>query len=382
MEENKNNGHHKINTVIFVILFLIALLFEIYWIMNYPDDIFLIVGIGLIAVIMGFFAFEGITDTYVNIHKQNYEQNEMLIKTQKALYLATKKNSAMLETRSEQNIEAIKYLVMKMSENQQQMTTLIKENNEEMAKRIETSGSEFSNSDITQLVEKLNKSNERLTKEVQAAVTVNELVKSNAELVKNVREVLSQSASTMAYVSNSWEEPATPEIKIPDPVVVPEPAVMESPQPEVYVVPKATEEVTEPIVMEESLFTSFEDMAEEVPTMEVTEENVESEAEEKTYLVETAEVMEEPQETTEAVVEEVTEAYSYIEDEAAEVTEELETEIEIEESAEEVQNVETDLEENSEEAVEEPEEPAAFEAPQDNGGMLSPEEIAALFAQL
>ncbi len=354
MEENKNNNSiHKFNTVIFVILFLIAILFEIYWFVNYPDDIFLIVGIGVIAIIMGFFAFEGLMDEYMTVQKQRYEQNEMLIKTQKALYLATKKNSAMLETKSEQNIEAIKYLVVKMSENQQQMTNLIKENNEEVAKRIETSGSDFSSADITQLVEKLNKTNERLTKEVQAAVTVNELVKSNAELVKNVKEVLNQSASNMRTVSAEWAET---EAQFTAPAYTepaPEP-VYEASKPVYEEQPEPVEEYQEPIAQE--MVHEYEEPIEE-PVAEVVP------------------VYEEPQE-------EVTEAYSYIEEEAVAGAEELDTEMDIEESAnsaEVLEEVEIAGETVSEEVTEEK---VPFEVPKDNGGMLSEEEIAALFANL
>jgi len=330
MEENKNKSPHKVNTVIFIILFLIAILFEIYWIMTYPEDIFMLIGIGLVAIIMGFFAFEGIMDTYMEVQKQRYEQNEMLIKTQKALYLATKKNSAMLETKSEQNIEAIKYLVLKMSENQQQMTNLIRENNEEMAKRIETSGSDFSSSDISQLVDKLAKSNERLTKEVQAAVTVNELVKSNAELVKSVKEVLGQSVSA---VSSLEETPAFDEMPVADEVPV----------------------------FEKTPIAEEIQIADEVPAFEETP------IAEEIQLTDEIPVVEE--------VPEVTEAFSYIEEETETTIESFESEIEIEE---------TTSEEISESEVEETPapEPSPFEAVPESNGLLSEDEIAALFANL
>ncbi|MBE5940412.1 MAG: hypothetical protein E7266_08445 [Lachnospiraceae bacterium] len=366
MEENKNKSPHKVNTVIFIILFLIAILFEIYWIMTYPEDIFMLIGIGLVAIIMGFFAFEGIMDTYMEVQKQRYEQNEMLIKTQKALYLATKKNSAMLETKSEQNIEAIKYLVLKMSENQQQMTNLIRENNEEMAKRIETSGSDFSSSDISQLVDKLAKSNERLTKEVQAAVTVNELVKSNAELVKSVKEVLGQSVSA---VSSLEETPAFDEMPVADEV----PVFEKTP------IAEEIQIADEVPAFEETPIAEEIQIADEVPAFEETPIAEEIQIADEVPAFEETPIAEEIQLTDEIpVVEEVpevTEAFSYIEEETETTIESFESEIEIEE---------TTSEEISESEVEETPapEPSPFEAVPESNGLLSEDEIAALFANL
>lgn len=212
MEENKSGGYTKINPAIFVILFIIALIFEFYWIMNYPYEYFMLFGIGIVALIFGFLAYEGIVASYKKNQKERYEQNEMLIKTQKALYLATKKSSASADLKAEQNIEAIKSLVSKIEENQLELTRLLQNNNRK--------SSDNDSSDIGGLVEQITRSNAKLAKEVQAAITVNELVKTNADLVKNVQEVLGQTINNVNLSSSVTDSISAPNIsnnnEIPD----------------------------------------------------------------------------------------------------------------------------------------------------------------------
>ena len=109
---------------------------------------------------------------------------------------------------------------------------MIAKNEEILAKQI-TAKPENTTNDMTSLIEQLSASNAKLAKEVQAAITVNELVKANADLVKNVREVLQNSNtlnntdSISDYVKDAVPEihiaPATPVTQeVPEAPVVPE----------------------------------------------------------------------------------------------------------------------------------------------------------------
>lgn len=293
MDDNKSSNSSGINPVIFVILFIIAMVFEFYWIINYPYEYFMLFGIGIVALIFAALSFEGIAISYRRAQKERAEQTEMLIKTQKALYLATKKNNSVADLRAEQNIEAIKYLVTKMTDNQKEIAALIKENSATNQNRIGTDQS----SDLGNIVEQITLSNARLAKEVQTAITVNELVKTNADLVKNVKEVLNQ---TIANANHSMEEESVPKAEgvafTKMPQVEPEGFAVAEPEApaeeEVYAeleefaaaepeAPMAEEVYTEPefvsveaepevSVVEETYAEQFEAIEPEVPAAEET----------------------------------------------------------------------------------------------------------------
>lgn len=194
--EQKNspsNTNNKSNSIIYYSLtFLIALLFELYWIFTRPYDYFMVIGIGIIVIITGYLTIDGITKAKAAEAALRQEQNEMIIKAQKAIYLATKKNVTESEKNREQNMRAIEVLVKSMVTSQKELVNVITTKSDELAdKQLE---SHDNTSDMSALVDKLTKSNDKLAKQVQSALTINELVKSNAELVKNVQAIMESSA--------------------------------------------------------------------------------------------------------------------------------------------------------------------------------------------
>jgi hypothetical protein len=216
MEQN-NNYKSRISPSVYLLIFIIAIIFEFYWIMTDPYDYFMLIGIGIIALIMGYLTFESIIMNYNRIQKERFDQNEMIIKTQKALYLATKKSTQANELRAAQSIEAIKYMVNKMTDNQKELTNMFLTASEEKAALTSSSATNTNGGeDIASLVAKLSESNNKLAKEVQAAVTVSELVKSNELLVNSVRDIL-----------ENREQPVVTE-SIIDNTLDPQPVVMES----------------------------------------------------------------------------------------------------------------------------------------------------------
>lgn len=194
--EQKNspsNTNNKSNSIIYYSLtFLIALLFELYWIFTRPYDYFMVIGIGIIVIITGYLTIDGITKAKAAEAALRQEQNEMIIKAQKAIYLATKKNVTESEKNREQNMRAIEVLVKSMVTSQKELVNVITTKSDELAdKQLE---SHDNTSDMSALVDKLTESNDKLAKQVQSALTINELVKSNAELVKNVQAIMESSA--------------------------------------------------------------------------------------------------------------------------------------------------------------------------------------------
>lgn len=188
--------------VFYILGLMVAIFFELYWIGNFPYDYFMLIGIGLVVLIMGYLAFDGIIKALQATQEIRQEQNELMIKAQKAIYLATKRNGAVVEKPSEP-------------------------------------------SDLSGLISQLTESNARLAKEVQQAVTVNQLVKANEELVRNVRDVIGQTSSGMNTISVMDTPPIveaptvetpiieTPIIEAPDPIEAPsteEPPITETPE--------------------------------------------------------------------------------------------------------------------------------------------------------
>lgn len=118
-----------------------------------------------------------------------------MLKASKAIYLATKRNTQEAQKQHAQNIKAIEYMMNNMISNEKDMVNAMITKNEEIAAKQITAKPE--GNDMSSLIEQLSASNAKLAKEVQSAITVNELVKANADLVKNVREVLGNSQSAL-----------------------------------------------------------------------------------------------------------------------------------------------------------------------------------------
>lgn len=186
METKKSNSH----LVFYILGFIVAVFFEFYWINNFPYDYFMLIGIGLVVLITGYLAFDGILRAISEAAAERREQNEIMIKAQKAIYLATKKNSAEAENMQVQNLKAVSLLM-------DRMVDTISEN---QAKQLElhTDARASAPADLSGLINELTESNAKLAKELQNAVTVNQLVKANEDLVKNVQNMLNGKPVDMA----------------------------------------------------------------------------------------------------------------------------------------------------------------------------------------
>lgn len=204
---NKNYG-----TTFFALAFIVAIFFELYFIMTNPYNYFMLIGIGIIMIILGYLTFDSISKAKEAAAKQLNEQNEMMLKASKAIYLATKRNTQEAQKQHAQNIKAIEYMMNNMISNEKDMVNAMITKNEEIAAKQITAKPE--GNDMSSLIEQLSASNAKLAKEVQSAITVNELVKANADLVKNVREVLGNSQSALdnsnltSYVNSAMNSSA------------------------------------------------------------------------------------------------------------------------------------------------------------------------------
>lgn len=232
--------------VYFILTFITAVFFELYWINIHPYDYFMLIGIGLVVLITGYLSFDGVIKMRNESEELKREQNETMIKAQKAIYLATKKNAAEAENMQIQGLKAVNVLMDRMVENITQ-------------KQLETKASSDSPMDITGLINELSESNAKLAREVQNAITVNQLVKANENLIKNVQSVLNgQSAGLPEAEPTITHEPVTtPEPLItPNPVTTPEPLVTPSPviEPEPLVTPNPVIE-PEPLVTPNPIIT-------------------------------------------------------------------------------------------------------------------------------
>ena len=221
----------------FSMAFLAACVFEFYWIMSNPYDRFMIIGIGIIMLITGYLTVDSLLKIKADSDAEKAEQNDMMLKAQKAIYIATKKNAKDAEIRQAQSVKAMELMVNKMITSQQALLEDKK-----------TDGD-----DMTSLIDQLSASNAKLAKEVQSAITVNQLVKANADLVKNVKEALnantmsaSETANLSAYVSAAVSTP----IVAPEPVMVP-PIPVATPQPTVVQPTPVVAAKPEPVIIPE-----------------------------------------------------------------------------------------------------------------------------------
>lgn len=243
--DKQKNYRKNYGIPFFSMAFLAACVFEFYWIMSNPYDHFMLIGIGIIMLITGYLTVDSILKIKADSDAEKAEQNDMILKAQKAIYIATKKNAKDADMRQAQSVKAVELMMNKMITSQQALLEDKKSDGD----------------DMTSLIDQLSASNAKLAKEVQSAITVNQLVKANADLVKNVKEALSansmsasEASDLSAYVSAAV---ATP-VAAPQPVVAPQPAVAPTPvivpevvaEPEPIIVPEVVAE-PEPIIVPE-----------------------------------------------------------------------------------------------------------------------------------
>ena len=180
-------------TTFFALALIVSVFFELYFILTDPYNYFMLIGVGIVVLITGYLTFDSIEKAKRDEIARVNEQNEMLIKANKAIYLATKRSTKEAEEWHLQSIKAMDMMMKNLISNEKEMVNHMISKNEELTmKQLETANAD--NGDMSSLIEQLSASNAKLAKEVQAAITVNELVKANADLVKNVREVLNSGA--------------------------------------------------------------------------------------------------------------------------------------------------------------------------------------------
>ena len=232
-DKNFKQQKAKFNFVIIYILgFVISAFFEFYWISYYPYDYFMLAGIGIILCILGYLSIDGILNIIHSAEQKRDEQAETLIKAGKAIYLTTKR------------------MALEQSHTLPEVSDVPK--------------------DLNSLVNDLAKANERLSKEVEHAISIQPLLQENQKLVNSVQNTLNTEASAAA------QDPVVEDIPVkPEPAVVEDSPVDEIP--EVAVDAPAMEEAavedipvdSEPAVVEDSpVVDEIPEAAVDTPAME------------------------------------------------------------------------------------------------------------------
>ena len=233
-DKNFKQQKAKFNFVIIYILgFVISAFFEFYWISYYPYDYFMLAGIGIILCILGYLSIDGILNIIHSAEQKRDEQAETLIKAGKAIYLTTKR------------------MALEQSHTLPEVSVVPK--------------------DLNSLVNDLAKANERLSKEVEHAISIQPLLQENQKLVNSVQNTLNTEASAAA------QDPVVEDIPVkPEPAVVEDSPVVDE-IPEVAVDAPAMEKAavedipvdSEPAVVEDSpVVDEIPEAAVDTPAME------------------------------------------------------------------------------------------------------------------
>ncbi len=233
-DKNFKQQKAKFNFVIIYILgFVISAFFEFYWISYYPYDYFMLAGIGIILCILGYLSIDGILNIIHSAEQKRDEQAETLIKAGKAIYLTTKR------------------MALEQSHTLPEVSDVPK--------------------DLNSLVNDLAKANERLSKEVEHAISIQPLLQENQKLVNSVQNTLNTEASAAA------QDPVVEDIPVDsEPAVVEDSPVVDK-IPEAAVDTPAMEEAavedipvdSEPAVVEDSpVVDEIPEAAVDAPVME------------------------------------------------------------------------------------------------------------------
>lgn len=209
-DKNFKQQKAKFNFVIIYILgFVISAFFEFYWISYYPYDYFMLAGIGIILCILGYLSIDGILNIIHSAEQKRDEQAETLIKAGKAIYLTTKR------------------MALEQSHTLPEVSDVPK--------------------DLNSLVNDLAKANERLSKEVEHAISIQPLLQENQKLVNSVQNTLNTESSA------ATEEPVAEDITVePEPAMAEESPVVDE-SPEVAVDAPAMEESPIPEAVQDAL---------------------------------------------------------------------------------------------------------------------------------
>ena len=216
-DKNFKQQKAKFNFVIIYILgFVISAFFEFYWISYYPYDYFMLAGIGIILCILGYLSIDGILNIIHSAEQKRDEQAETLIKAGKAIYLTTKR------------------MALEQSHTLPEVSDVPK--------------------DLNSLVNDLAKANERLSKEVEHAISIQPLLQENQKLVNSVQNTLNTESSA------ATEEPVVEDIPVD-----PEPAMAEE-SPVVAEIPEVA--VDTPAMEESPVVDEIPEVAVDTPAME------------------------------------------------------------------------------------------------------------------
>ena len=216
-DKNFKQQKAKFNFVIIYILgFVISAFFEFYWISYYPYDYFMLAGIGIILCILGYLSIDGILNIIHSAEQKRDEQAETLIKAGKAIYLTTKR------------------MALEQSHTLPEVSDVPK--------------------DLNSLVNDLAKANERLSKEVEHAISIQPLLQENQKLVNSVQNTLNTESSA------AMEEPVVEDIPVD-----PEPAMAEE-SPVVDEIPEVA--VDTPAMEESPVVDEIPEVAVDTPAME------------------------------------------------------------------------------------------------------------------
>ena len=216
-DKNFKQQKAKFNFVIIYILgFVISAFFEFYWISYYPYDYFMLAGIGIILCILGYLSIDGILNIIHSAEQKRDEQAETLIKAGKAIYLTTKR------------------MALEQSHTLPEVSDVPK--------------------DLNSLVNDLAKANERLSKEVEHAISIQPLLQENQKLVNSVQNTLNTESSA------ATEEPVVEDIPVD-----PEPAMAED-SPVVDDIPEVA--VDAPAMEESPVVDEIPEAAVDTPAME------------------------------------------------------------------------------------------------------------------
>ena len=121
----------------FAMAFLAAAVFEFYYIMTEPYSEFMLIGIGIIMLITGYLTIDSILTAKAESDAKKEEQNDMMLKAQKAIYIATKKNAKDAEIRQAKSIKAVELMMNKMITTQQALLEEKKTDGDDMTSHID-----------------------------------------------------------------------------------------------------------------------------------------------------------------------------------------------------------------------------------------------------
>ncbi len=244
----KNGKKEKLQIIIAMMLFVLAIIMELYAIIQYPQLIVLVIGIALLALIFLFFILDGIMKFRKIEEDKRITQYDSIFKSEKASYLLLKKHFEEIEDKIIEIEEAIANQKNEILKVQKDIAKVIVNKIDENTKDAMDESTEL-------LIEKFASKQKDISVELK-------------EMELRLNGLMLQSQKVVATVAPVQTTPTPEPIVEPQPIVEPEPIAEPEPtvepqpiaEPEPTVEPEAVAE-PEPIVEPESV-------AEPEPTVE------------------------------------------------------------------------------------------------------------------